>query len=66
MDNRAPTTRANSASSFSRFGELAAVFFKTKFSDGLLALPVHSCRERLSPHSPVLRLRLRAPSEFDY
>jgi hypothetical protein len=37
MDNRAPTTRANSASSFSRFGELAAVFFKTKFSDGLLA-----------------------------
>ena len=35
MDNRAPTTRANSASLFSRFGELAAVFFKTKFSDGL-------------------------------
>ena len=40
MDNRAPTTRANSASSFSRFGELAAVFFKTKFSDGLLAQPL--------------------------
>src|SRR5450755_2313502 len=29
-------TRATSASWLSRFGELAAVFFKAKFSDGLL------------------------------
>lgn len=38
-------TRADSASSFSRFDELATVFFKTKFSDGLplVNLRLNSC-----------------------